>query len=193
MSRIGIEAEALGDARLHQFDDARHGGLRDRPLDEIEVALALGLARSGIAPWLMRWALMMMRLCGGLPEHLGQAHHRHSAGRDDVGQHLAGADRGQLVDVADEQQRGVVRHRLQSACISITSTIEVSSTTSRSQSSGLSLAALEAAALGIDLQQPVDGLGLEPGRFGHALGGAAGRRAQQKAARPWPRGCAGSR
>jgi hypothetical protein len=40
------------------------------------------------------------------------------------------------------------------------------------------LAALEAAALGIDLQQPVDGLGLEAGRFGHALGGAASRRAQ---------------
>ena len=41
------------------------------------------------------------------------------------------------------------------------------------------VAALEAAALGIDLQQPVDGLGLEAGRLGHALGGAAGRRAQQ--------------
>ncbi len=35
----------------------------------------------------------------------------------------------------------------------------------------------EAAALGVDLQQPVDGLGLETGRLGHALGGAAGRRA----------------
>ena len=40
--------------------------------------------------------------------------------------------------------------------------------------------ALEAAGLGIDLQQPVNGLGLEPGRLGHALGGAAGRRAQQQ-------------
>jgi hypothetical protein len=41
------------------------------------------------------------------------------------------------------------------------------------------IAALEAAALGIDLQQAVDGIGLEPGRFGHALGGAAGRCAQE--------------
>src|SRR6202022_2911514 len=40
--------------------------------------------------------------------------------------------------------------------------------------------ALEAAALGIDLQQPVDGLGLKAGRLGHALGGAASRSAQQK-------------
>ena len=39
------------------------------------------------------------------------------------------------------------------------------------------VAALEAAALGIDLQQPVDGLGLEAGRLGHALRGSTGRRA----------------
>ena len=51
----------------------------------------------------MRWALVMIRLCGGLPEHLGQPHHRHGAGGDDVGQHLAGPDRGKLVDVADDQ------------------------------------------------------------------------------------------
>ena len=42
------------------------------------------------------------------------------------------------------------------------------------------VAALEAAALGVDLQQPVDGLGLEAGRLGHALGGAASWSAQQK-------------
>ena len=52
------------------------------------------------------------------------------------------------------------------------------------------VAALEAAALGIDLEQPVDGLGLEAGRLGHALGGAAGRSAQQKLHCPSPRGCA---
>ena len=61
-----------------------------------------------------------------------------------------------------------------SACISMTSTIEVSSMTSRSQSSGLSPSALEAAALGVDLEQPVDGLGLEPG----------GSRSYRLAARP---------
>jgi hypothetical protein len=42
------------------------------------------------------------------------------------------------------------------------------------------VAALEAAALGVDLQQPVDGLGLEAGCLGHAFGGAAGRSAQQQ-------------
>jgi hypothetical protein len=33
----------------------------------------------------------------------------------------------------------------------------------------------EAAAFRVHLQQPVDGLGLEPGGFGHALGGTATR------------------
>ena len=40
--------------------------------------------------------------------------------------------------------------------------------------------ALEAAALGVDLQQAMDGLGLDARRLGHALGGAAGRRAKQQ-------------
>ena len=39
----------------------------------------------------------------------------------------------------------------------------------------------EAAAFQVNLQQPVDGLGLEPGGFGHALGGTARRGAQQQA------------
>ena len=43
------------------------------------------------------------------------------------------------------------------------------------------LATLKAAASGVHLQQPVDGLGLEAGRLGHALGGTPGRRAQQEA------------
>ena len=51
----------------------------------------------------------------GLPEDLGQPHHGHGAGRDDVGQDLTRADGGELVDVADDQQRGMVGDRLQQA------------------------------------------------------------------------------
>src|SRR5262249_7456156 len=45
----------------------------------------------------------------------------------------------------------------------------------------LALPTPEAASPGVHLQQPVDGLGLEAGRLGHALRGAAGWRAQHKA------------
>ena len=48
-----------------------------------------------------------------LPEHLGQPRDRQRAGVDDVGEHLPGPDRGQLVDVADQQQPGRRRDRLQ--------------------------------------------------------------------------------
>ena len=49
-----------------------------------------------------------------------------------------------------------------SACINMTSTMEASSTTSRSQSEGVVGFAREPAALGIDLEEPVDRLGLDP-------------------------------
>jgi len=40
---------------------------------------------------------------GGLAEDFGQAHHRHGTRGDDVGQRLARPDRGQLIDIADQQ------------------------------------------------------------------------------------------
>ena len=49
----------------------------------------------------------------GLAKYLGQPHNRHRAGRDDVGQDLTGTDGRELIDVADDQQRGMVRDRLQ--------------------------------------------------------------------------------
>ena len=65
--------------------------------------------------------------------------------------------------------------------ISGTSTIEVSSTTSRSHSSGSASFRVKPPVAGLDFQQPVDGLGLHAGRLGQPLGGAAGGGAQQAA------------
>ena len=63
--------------------------------------------------------------------------------------------------------------------ISSTSTIEVSSTTSRSQSSGRPSLRVKPPEAGSDFQQAVDGLGLEAGRLREPLGGAARGSAQQ--------------
>ena len=52
--------------------------------------------------------------------------------------------------------------------------------------------ALEAATLGVDFKQAVNGLGLEAGGLGHALGGSAGRRAEQQVDALWRLECAGS-
>jgi len=72
---------------------------------------------------------------------------------------------------------------LMSDCISMTSTIEASSTTSRGAVERIVFAALEAAPLGVNLQQPVDRPGLKTGRLGHALGGR-GRSARIAGALP---------
>ena len=42
-----------------------------------------------------------------LSKNLGQAHGRHRVGGDDIGEHVAGPDRWELVDVSDEQKCGV--------------------------------------------------------------------------------------
>ena len=47
-----------------------------------------------------------------LPENLRQAHDREGVAGDHVLEYLAGADRGQLVNVADQQQRSVAGQRL---------------------------------------------------------------------------------
>jgi hypothetical protein len=45
-----------------------------------------------------------------LPEHFGQANHRHGVRCDDVGQELTGTDRRELVYIPDHEQSGALRH-----------------------------------------------------------------------------------
>jgi hypothetical protein len=114
-----------------------------------------------------------------LPEHLGQSHDGHSARADDVGKHLPRSDGWQLVDIADDQQRRLVRdcfherlhqhdvdHRrlVDDEQIAIERIVGV---------------AFETAALWIDFQESVDRLGLDSRRFGHALRRAARGGAKQ--------------
>ena len=175
----GVETEPLRNACLHQFHDPGRRRLGVLGRHEIEVTLALGPGEIGDgAP--------VDAVGGGddpaprrLAEHLGQAHHRHRARGDDVGQHLAGPHRGQLIDVAHDQQRGPVgnsRHQrthqhdvdhrslVDHQQIAIERVLRV---------------APEPAIPGVDLEQAVDRLRLEPGGLAHPLGGAPGRRAQQ--------------
>ena len=46
---------------------------------------------------------------GSLSEDLGQVHDWNGTRCDDVGQHLPGPDRRQLIDITNEQQRCLVR------------------------------------------------------------------------------------
>src|SRR5438105_9500284 len=96
------------------------------------------------------------------------------------GQHLARPNRRKLVAVADNQDGGLVGYRLHERLhqhdIDHGGLVDDQEITVER----VVVAALEAARLRVHLQQPMDGLGLEAGRLGHALGGAAGRSAQQQ-------------
>ena len=84
----------------------------------------------------------------GLPEHLGQSHHWYGTRRDYIREHLPRSHGGKLVDIANDQQSSGAGTAFMSACISMTSTMEASSITSRSQSRGLSSPRLNPPVLG---------------------------------------------
>ena len=117
---------------------------------------------------------------GGLPENLGEAHDGCSARADDVRQHLRGSDGGQLVDIADDEQRRVIRRRLHQRLHQ--HDVDHGGLVDHEQIAieGIVGVAREPAALGIDLQEPVDRLRLDARRFGHALGCATRRGAKQQ-------------
>src|SRR5262249_9661657 len=95
----GGQAEAARDAGFYQLDKAENGGLRTIRLDKIEVTLALWLAQIGKNALVDTVSVHDDLTPSRLAEHLGQAHHRDAPASDYVGEHLAGADRRQLVDV----------------------------------------------------------------------------------------------
>ena len=105
----------------------------------------------------------------GLPEHLRQADDRHGARADDVGEDLARADRGELVDVADEQQRGArgqgADERLHQQNVDHRGLVDDEEVAAE----WVRLVALEAAVLRVGLQQAVDRLRLDAGGLGQPL------------------------
>jgi hypothetical protein len=91
-----------------------------------------------------------------------------------------------LVDVAHDQQGGSVRDRLQESLHQ--HDVDHGRLVDHQQVAleRIVLAAFEAAASGIDLEEPVNSLRLKTGCLSHALGGAASRGAKQKLG---PLGC----
>src|SRR3984893_3699748 len=128
----------------------------------------------------MRCALMMMRLCaacrntsvsrttGTAPDEMTSA------------STWPGPTEGSLIDIAHDQESGLVRHRLQE-CLH-EHDIDHGGLVDHQQVAieRIIFATFESAPLGVDFEQSADGLGFKAGRPGHSLGGAAGRRAQQK-------------
>ena len=137
-----------------------------------------------MAPRLMPWAVVTIRLCAAwrntsVNRTTGQPHHRHRARGDDVGQNLARPHRGQLVDVTHDQHCGFVGDRRQQRPHQ--HHVHHRRLVDRQQPAieRVLPIAPEPAGPGVDLEQAVDRLCLEPGGLAHPLRGTPGRRAQQ--------------
>ena len=98
----------------------------------------------------------------------------HRARGDDVGQHLSGPNRRKLVDIAHDQQRRFVGDRRQQQHPHEQNVDHEQVAVER-----VLAVAPEPAGSGIDLEQAVDGLRLEPGGLTHPLRRPPSRRAQQ--------------
>ena len=115
---------------------------------------------------------------GGLAEDTRQARHRHQAAGDQIAQHIARPDRGQLIHIADQEQLCAGRHRLEQV-------IGQQQVEHRGfvyhqviDLERVFLVALEAQGRG-GFQQAVDGTGRVASRFGQTLGGPPGGRGQR--------------
>jgi hypothetical protein len=72
----GVEAESFRNACFHQLDDAWHGGFGIVRLHEVEIAIR-GRAEIGNEAVVDAVSAGDDAALRGLPEHFGQAHHRH--------------------------------------------------------------------------------------------------------------------
>jgi len=128
-----VQAETSGDARLHQLGDACCSGLGVVHRHEVEVAYFLEFTEFGHLALVDAMGVDDDPALRCLAEHLGEAHHRHRPGGDDIGKNLAGPDSWSTSPkISRDAPYGTALRR---ACISRRSTIEVSSTTSSPQSS----------------------------------------------------------
>ena len=107
MSDLGIETEAGRNPLFDQADQHVLDGFRLLGLHEVEVGEFCGRRRQ---PGQLAMIDGVSRgddpALAGLPKNLRQSHDRHDLGSDQVGQHRAGAHRGELVRIADQNDAG---------------------------------------------------------------------------------------
>ena len=113
----------------------------------------------------------------GLPEDLGEPDPGDGVGGEHVAQHLPGADRGQLVHVADQQQVRPRRDRLDQFVGQ--DQVEHAGLVDHDQVGVQRMVPVEAGVpAGAQLQQPVHGGGRVPGQLGQPFRRPPGRRRQ---------------
>ena len=175
----GVEAEASRDACPRQLDDLRHRRFGLLRRHEIEIAVDGGRREVRHLALVDAVGAENDPACGRLTKDLGKPNHKDRLRADDIRQHLSGADRGKLVDVANDQQgRGVRRclhQRLHQKHVDHRGLVD----NQQVAVEAIVLVAFEPAAFGVHFEKPVDRLCFDSRGFRHAFGRAAGWRAEQ--------------
>jgi hypothetical protein len=102
----------MRDAILHDCQQLAHPVFRLCCIDEVEIAVEGGSKlghHAAVDPMRVGDDQALRRLA----KDFRQAHDRHRAGGNHVGEHLPGTHRGKLVDITDEQQRRSFRNGAQ--------------------------------------------------------------------------------
>jgi len=170
----GVEPERGGDAGTGDVYGAGGGGLGVVAGEQEEIRQAL---EQGWAAGVDAMRVGDDAGLGGLAEDLGQPHPRNGGGGEQIAQHLAGADRGKLVDVPDQEQVGagwdgldefVGEDEVEHGGLVHDEQIDVERV----------VPIVGGVPAGAQLQQPMHGGGGMSGQLGQALGGTSGRRHQ---------------
>ena len=174
-----VEPEAARDALAHQRQQLRHPGLRVGRVHEVEVRALLG-GEVRHLPWLIRWALVTIRL----PAAWRNTSVRRTTGTAPEAMMSAstcpGPTEGSWSTSPTSSSAAPLGQRPAAARASAARPpCEVSSTTSRSQSSGFGSPRLKPPFFGSTSSRRWMVRRLPPGALGQALGGAAGRRAER--------------
>ena len=171
-----IKAKSARDPLLDDLADFLHPVLGRPYLDKIEILGRLSGLQLGQLTVVDSVRVDHDPANRRLAEHRAQAGDRNRAGSDDVRQHLARPDGGQLIDVADENERRRIGHRAHQGVhemdVDHGSFID-DQDLAFERRPGI---AAEAPLARIHHEKAVDGLGLHSGTFRQPLGGAAGRR-----------------
>src|SRR5262249_46989645 len=133
----GVEPKTFGDPLLHDRQQLLNTLFRVRRINEIKIA-ALDRGQRRHQALIDAVRIDNDPALVGLAKDLGQAYDRHGARCDDVSQHLPGPTEGSWSTSPTSSSAARFGRALKSARINGTSTMDVSSTTSRSQSMAFS-------------------------------------------------------
>ena len=174
-----IQSHALGNFLTHQPQNEPGNFLRFLPVHEGEVgSLPARVLRNASVPHIVRGPHDAAGFC--LAENLGQARRRHRTAGQQIGQHRARTHAGELVGIADEEERTARRKR--AAERGHKRNIDHGKFINHHEVGieRLLRSAFETTG-GKKLQKTVNGLGAVTGRLAHPFGRTPGRRAQLEA------------